>query len=125
MIEFFATKADAEAELEQILRDEPGWASVLSVVAVDFSGEAPQLLATPKKLTFSNPSDLSPVFSLDPTPLVNPFGQNLCSWFPTRRLRTTPAMILGGGGCKQDEVPGLGGSGTRNVAAQAATETAT
>ena len=50
VIEFFATKADAEAELEQILRDEPGWASVLSVVAVDFSGEAPQLLATPKHI---------------------------------------------------------------------------
>jgi hypothetical protein len=38
VIDFYATRGEAEATFEQVLEDEPGWAGMLEVVAVEFRG---------------------------------------------------------------------------------------
>ena len=38
VIEFYASRQDAECELAEILHDEPDWAEKLEIVLVDFSG---------------------------------------------------------------------------------------
>jgi len=35
VIDFYASREDAELILEQVLEDEPGWAGTLEVVAVE------------------------------------------------------------------------------------------
>lgn len=47
VVEFFASRQDAERELRTILRDEPTWAGKLSVVAVDFSAPTPTVISAP------------------------------------------------------------------------------
>jgi hypothetical protein len=40
VVEFFSTREEADATLHDCLTDEPGWARVLRVEAVDFSASA-------------------------------------------------------------------------------------
>jgi hypothetical protein len=41
VIEFYATRMDADRELAEILVDEPDWAGWFEIVTVDFSGAEP------------------------------------------------------------------------------------
>lgn len=43
VIEFYPSREAAEAELREILADEPGWIAKLEVVAVDFVGDKPKV----------------------------------------------------------------------------------
>lgn len=44
VIEFFASRQEAESERLTILADEPDWASVLAVVPIDFGSAQPSIL---------------------------------------------------------------------------------
>lgn len=41
VIEFYPSREAAEAELREILADEPGWVARLEIVLVDFAGDEP------------------------------------------------------------------------------------
>ena len=44
VIEFYPSREAAEAELREILGDEPGWVRKLEVVRVDFGRDGPMVL---------------------------------------------------------------------------------
>jgi hypothetical protein len=44
VVEFYPSREEAEAERADAVADEPGWESVLGVVAIDFSGESAVVL---------------------------------------------------------------------------------
>jgi len=46
VIEFYASRQDAECELAEILHDEPDWVGRFEVVLVDFSGAEPTVAPT-------------------------------------------------------------------------------
>jgi hypothetical protein len=41
VVEFFASREEAEETLEEILGDEPGWASILEIVTLELEDAAP------------------------------------------------------------------------------------
>ena len=41
VVEFFASRHEAEETLEEILGDEPGWTSILEVVPLELGDAAP------------------------------------------------------------------------------------